>query len=335
MSNTSKQIKQPAFSRRQVLQSFGLGAVGLGLAACQPIQPVVGGITAASKLAPIPHSVAFYRTQLGDFQVTVIGDGIISLESAMLGVNAPEGGVDELLATHNLPTGNVKVGINALLIETGDKRILLDTGMGDFRGLGDNVGHLAATLALLQIKPTAINAVVLSHMHPDHIAGATLDDKPVFPNATYYLPQAEWDFLNAGPTNSPLDDFINLANAKLAPIQANDQLTLYSAGDELVSGIQAVAALGHTPGHHALLVASGNSQLLYLADTVANSLVHLQHPEWVFGFDTLPDVSITTRQQLLNRVADEQLQVVAAHFPFPGVGYISRSGDAFHYVAAG
>lgn len=335
MSNTIKQINQPAFSRRQVLQTLGLGAVGLGLAACQPIQPVADGANAAAKPASPPNSVAFYRTQLGDVQVTVIGDGVIGLESVMLGVNAPEGRVDELLAAHNLPTGNVKVGINTLLVETGDKRILLDTGMGDFRGLGDNVGHLVATLALLQIKPTAIDAVILSHMHPDHIAGATLAEKPVFPNAYYYLPQAEWDFLNAGPTNSPLDDFINLANAKLAPITANDQLTLYTAGDELVGGIQAVAALGHTPGHHALLVASGNSQLLYLADTVANSLVHLQHPEWVFGFDTLPDVSIATRQQLLNRVADEQLQVVAAHFPFPGLGYISRSADAFHYVAAG
>lgn len=330
----SNRIKPSAFSRRQALQAIGLGALGLGLAACQPIQPIAGGATATGKPETIPQTVAFYRSQIGDFQVTVIGDGIITLETAMLGVNAPESGVDEVLAAHNLPTGNVKVGINTLLVETGDKRILLDTGMGDFRGLGDNVGHLVATLALLQIKPAAIDAVILSHMHPDHIAGATLDEKPVFPNAHYYLPQLEWDFLNAGPTNSPLDDFINLANAKLAPITANDQLTLYTAGDELVGGIQAVAALGHTPGHHALLVASGNSQLLYLADTVANSLVHLQHPEWVFGFDTLPDVTIATRQQLLNRVADEQLQVVAAHFPFPGLGYISRRGDAFHYVSA-
>lgn len=265
----------------------------------------------------------------------MIGDGALAFDAALFNMGGAAVDVAQLLAAHNLPTASVPATINTVLVDTGDKLVLLDTGIGDFRGFNTDGGHLLETLKLLTIQPDAIDAVMLSHIHPDHLAGASIDGKPLFPNADYYLPELEWDFLANAPV--PADGqnamMLNLAKAKLAPIQEADQLTLYGDGEEIVPGIQAVAALGHTPGHHGALIHSGDSQLFYLADAFVNSLIHVTHPEWRFGVDTLPDVSVATRQHLLTQLADEQRQVLAAHFPFPGIGYISRGGDSFHYTS--
>lgn len=271
---------------------------------------------------------------IGDFEVTVINDGIAQFDAGLYGTNAPEGAVAEQLSAANLPTDYVPSTANLMLIRAGDKTILIDTGWGQFTMPDSpaNTGKLLPTLATIGIQPSDVTDLILTHFHPDHIGGVSEDGTANFPNAQHYFPQAEQDFIGAGPQGTPLDPFIDLANAKLAPIKANDQLALYQDGQEVVSGIHALAAPGHSPGHVALVIESNSEQLLHMVDIANHFLVLLQNPDYHFGFDAMPDVAVQTRKTLLNRAVDEKLPVIGYHFPFPGVGYISRAGDGYRYL---
>ena len=127
---------------------------------------------------------------------------------------------------------------------------------------------------------------------------------------------------------------LNSARNQLQPLVANDgQLTFYGDDDELVPGIQAIATPGHSAGHHALMIESGGQQFLLPFDVLGHPILHLRHPEWFMSVDQTPDVAVETRQQLLARAADEQIPILAFHFPFPGLGNVVRDGDAYRYIS--
>lgn len=140
------------------------------------------------------------------------------------------------------------------------------------------------------------------------------------------------DFINNAPSNETLDYLIGLANAELQPLMDADQLVLYSAEDEIVPGIQAIAAPGHTPGHMAFLLTSNDRRLLCIEDVAPHPIISLQRPEWHFVFHLDQETAIETRQRLLGRAVDERLQIFSYHFPFPGVGYIDHDGDGFRFL---
>lgn len=334
----------PSISRRNFLQALGIGAAGMSMAACAPenlmIQPTTqlrgtgqlrGGGVPAGVADRTP--LAFHRTQVGDLQVTVLNDGVIVFPTENFAVNASAEERTALLEEYNLPTQMGRADIGVTLVENGDQRILLDTGAGDAPGMSADVGRLMVTLDMLGVKRESITAVLISHFHPDHIGGASFNGEATFPNAQYFFPQAEWDFLQNAP--AALADLVGLVNAKLQPIMAQDQLTLFGAEEELVPGVQSVAAFGHSPGQHAFLLASGSDQLLFTADAANHFVLHFQRPDWLFSFDAIPELTTATRQQLLGRAADEGLKIVATHLPFPGMGYVVRSGDGFRFVPQG
>jgi glyoxylase-like metal-dependent hydrolase (beta-lactamase superfamily II) len=309
-------------SRRNWLKTVGLGGAALSLP--------LGLRSALAQSAPTTAPVsAFSRFNIGDFEITVIQDGTTQFETAIFGANAAEGEVDALLEANNLPTGTANATFNITLVNTGDQLVLLDTGLGS--GAAPTGGRLIPTLEVLGVTPADINAVIVSHFHPDHINGVGDGTSAAFPNATYYFPQPEWDFLQNAPSDlQPAASAISL----LQPISDNDQLQFYAPDAEIVPGIQAVAAPGHTPGHMALLVASGSSQLLNLVDSAVQSVVSLQRPDWFAAFDADGPTASETRLALLGRAVDEGLQVLGYHFPFPGVGYVAREGDGFRFTAS-
>jgi glyoxylase-like metal-dependent hydrolase (beta-lactamase superfamily II) len=304
--------EQLSISRRDLLKSLGILGMGVGLA------PTFS-LARAQQSAPAP--IAFFNFGVGDFQLTVISDGPGNLNTTILGANAPEGAVDELLAANHLPTGTLQNAVQMLMVNTGSSRILLDTG----RGLA--AGSAIPTLQLLGIQPEDIDTVIISHFHPDHIGGATTDGAASFPNARYYFPQPEWDFLQAAPADNQ-----GAQNAKAAMEALGDQLELYTAEAEVVSGIQAVATHGHTPGHMSFLISSNGEQLLNLVDSALNNVVSVQRPEWYVAFDAIPEQAVETRRRILGRAASEQLQVFGYHFSFPGLGFIVPDGEAFRFV---
>lgn len=315
-------------SRRNLLKGMGATALGAGLLSYQPD-------ISYAKPAQQDEMASFtplYQFMLGDFQLTVIGDASLLLPPASFGINAPDGAADAVIENNNY-SPEARASVNCTLVNTGDNLVLLDTGVGTSNP--DLQGGLVAGLAQIGISPEDIDTVILSHFHFDHVGGASMDGEVTFPNAQYYLSQIEWDFLQGDPTgDADADAAIAGSNALLQPVVDADQLAFYGDEEELVAGIQTVASLGHTPGHHSFLLASGGSQLMVTADVANNFLISLAHPDWHFSFDGLPDLAAETRFAFYGRVADEQLPVVAYHFPFPGVGYIARAGYGFRYLPA-
>ncbi|MBC8098901.1 MAG: MBL fold metallo-hydrolase [Armatimonadetes bacterium] len=310
-------------SRRDLFKAAGAGALTLGVGGY--MAPFAKPVRAQ---ADTPVASAFYRFNVGDFSVTAIQDVLFPLDYAIFGANAPEGAITALLEANNIPvTDAAFTTVTTLLVNTGDELVLLDTGNGVAGG-----GRSLATLELLGITPDQINAVVLSHFHPDHINGVSDGAAITYPNATYYMPQTEWDFVQNAPAGTPLDGIIEAAKTLFAPIVAADQLAFYASDAEIVAGIQAVAAPGHTPGHHALLIQSGSSQLLNMVDTALSAIVSLQHPEWYAGFDADGETASATRRAILERASSETLQVFGYHFPFPGIGFIDTQGGGFRFV---
>lgn len=281
-----------------------------------------------------------YRFYVGEHEIIVINDGFIGLPLPLLAANAPADDVLALMQAHDLNTEFAIVPIGVVLIRTGDRLVSLDTGTGtsDFARemFGDYIGGLVPTLKMIGISPEAITDVIFSHAHGDHLWGTSSNGQLTYPNAQHYLPQLEWEDMHRKDHPELAVPFIEFAMKQPQPLVDNDgQLAFYGDEDELVPGIQALATLGHSRGHHAILIESNGQQLLLPFDVLGHSVLHLRHPEWVMRVDQLPDLAVATRQQLLARVADEKIPVLVHHFPFPGLGNIVRDGDAYRYLPTG
>jgi glyoxylase-like metal-dependent hydrolase (beta-lactamase superfamily II) len=197
-------------------------------------------------------------------------------------------------------------------------------------------GKLLENLKAEGIEPKDIDTVILSHGHPDHIGGNTdADGKPIFSNARHVMYKDEWDFwtsepdLSKLPVGEELQQFILMfAQKNLPPIK--DQLFLVDGESEILPGITTIAAPGHTPGHMALSISSGNQKLVYISDALLHP-IHLERPEWYPAFDLAPEQAQSTRVQLLNFIVDEKALMMACHFPYPGLGCPIKKQERWHW----
>lgn len=321
-----------SISRRNLLKGFGLGALGATWTT-----PWMMGALRADHTPSTAGVTAFYRTNIGAFQVTIIQDGATNLDQSIFAVNAEVEDVDAVLNANNLPTGLQSATLNIALIETADRKVLIDTGLNGaaLDANPPNSGKLIPTLELLGLAAGDITDVLISHHHPDHVAGLSNGTAALYPNATYHLAQAEYDFLQTTTGNELADGFIASANALLKPMMDADQVRLFNPDDEVLPGIQAILAAGHTPGHTVFLLNSEGSSMLHMMDTANHAVIALANPDWVMGFDAIPDLAAATRRTLLERAASEKLLVSGYHFPFPGIGYISTQGEGgFRFTPA-
>ncbi len=215
-----------------------------------------------------------------------------------------------------------------LVLFSGSECVLVDTGAAS---LAPSTGNLLGNLKKENIAPEDITAVVLTHGHPDHIGCAVnANGQPTFPNACYIMSSLEWEFWTKGPDlrASAMDAHIRellvtCARANLPPLR--DHIELIDREIEIVPGVSVIPAPGHTPGHIALAICSGTEHLLHLADAVLDPL-YFEHPDWRTAFDLSQDQAFATRSALLDRAVADHALVFGFHFPFPGVGSVTRSG---------
>jgi glyoxylase-like metal-dependent hydrolase (beta-lactamase superfamily II) len=281
-----------------------------------------------------------YRFKLGTFECTAVSDGTFTYKpptfpypAPFLFANAPRERLEHVLREHNLQPEQWTEWISPYIcavINTGEHMVLVDTGAG---GLGQNTGRLLQNLHVEGIASRDIDTVILTHGYPDHIGGNALSEgKPTFPNARFVMWKEEWDFWTAELAKMDVDEHLKilrtLALNNLLPIQG--QLDLVDRETEIVPGIRAVAAPGHTPGHMALAISSGGEQLLVIADAVLHP-IHLEQPEWYAVVDFIPEQAVATRRRLLNRAAAEKALVLAFHFPFPGLGHVVQKGEGWQW----
>ena len=226
----------------------------------------------------------------------------------------------------------VRPKANIPMIRKGTDLILVDIGGG--RRYQPSDGMLAGNLERENIDPGSVTKVVFSHAHPDHIwATLNQDGSLRFPNALYYVGAAEWaywmdpDYLTTMP--AALHDFARGAQRDLGAVR--ERAILLEAGDDIVTGLRALETPGHTPGHLSFEM-DGGGGLLITVDAANNEIVSFEHPEWRFGYDTLPEVAIATRRRLLDRAATDRTKLLGFHWASPGVGFAERRNGAFHFA---
>lgn len=278
-----------------------------------------------------------HRFHVGDLACAVISDGQPGppLEPELSSFFTPGSGVPEpelaaAVAAEGLGRRTLTCGYNCLCVETPDGLAVIDTGLGkDFLGYGPYfrplVGRLPDGLRAAGLPEPA--AVVLTHLHEDHVRGAVWPGEPAYPGAVGHVHAAELAFWSSA-AESALPEQRGPAREAIRVL--GERLRTFTYDAEILPGLHTVEAAGHTPGHTAYLVRSRGERLLCLGDTFYDPL-QLRHPSWRTPWDWNATRSVRSRRRLLALAAAENLLVHAYHLPFPGLGRIERHGDAFRW----
>lgn len=316
-------------TRRRML---GGAAAATAAAALMPINstPAQAAAPLAGKQAP-----SFYRMKVGGFEVTVLSDGVrVAPPPPGYVRNVPPEQVLAAAEAAYMPKGNLVAPFNPLVVNTGSKLVLMDTGFGP--GVAPTVGQLTSVMSVSGIDPKSIDVVAISHMHGDHILGLkNADGSLAFPNAEIMVPAADWAFWMNDDNMAKYQDGFNKAqmgfNRKIFG-NLKDKVTQYQPGKELVSGITAIDASGHTPGQCVFVISSGNGKLLFQADVTNLPDLFLRNPDWQVMFDHEPEKAVATRRRIHDMAAAEKLLVHGFHYPFPALGYSEKAGNGYRMV---
>ena len=317
-------------SRRQLLAGTALAAAAATLPqAARAAAPQIG-----------QQGPGFYRFKIGDYEVTAINDGTWYRKldpSFVRNADLPE--VQKALADAFLPTDTVPIPFTTLMVNTGSKLIALDTGTGGMMAAGPapQSGTYAANLAAAGIDPKTVDAVYISHFHPDHINGIKGKDNALFfPNASINVPGPEWAFWmdEGNMTRAPEAAQGAFKNVRRIFGDISGKVQRFTPGKDVESGIASIAAPGHTPGHTAFSISSGNRSMLYLADVTNNPWLFVRNPQWQAAFDADGNLAAETRKTLLDRAAADKMLAHGYHWPFPASGYITRTAKGYDLTPA-
>ncbi|QKC83220.1 MBL fold metallo-hydrolase [Mesorhizobium sp. NZP2077] len=274
-----------------------------------------------------PARARVFTFDLESFKIAALLDAVDvrdNLASAFA-AGQPPGAVLELAVSNFINRDRYEHCFIPTLIDTGSEKILFDTGCGD------EASSLLDGLQDLGLGPDDIDVVVITHGHPDHIGGLVRNGEPVFSRAPYVFGAAEFAFWTEGTAVREA----RLANRGLFRQICTglaDRATFIAPGDEVLPGITAIDASGHSPGLLAFLVESGGQRLLIWSDAFLHYVVSIQHPEWHADFDDDKEQSVETRKRLLKMAAEQRLLVAGHHMPFPGLGYIESVNGSFRWL---
>lgn len=270
--------------------------------------------------------------KLGAFKVIVVNDGTRVTEKPheIYGTNQSQQAVAELLQQNFLPTEALVNSFSPVLVDTGTDVVLFDTGMGE-GGREAGMGRLAEGIRAAGYAPEQVSVVVVTHMHGDHIGGLMEAGKPAFANARYVMGETEYAFWkNPARAGTPAENGHKAVLEKIVPLA--EKTTFIGDGAEVVPGISAVAAFGHSPGHMVFRLDSDGKGMMLTADTANHYVLSLQRPDWEVRFDMDKTKAAETRRRVFDMIASERLPFIGYHMPFPAVGFVEKQGEGYRFV---
>lgn len=288
----------------------------------------------AGASAPLAKSQApgYYRMMLGEFEVTALSDGVVALPVGKLLTNTTPQRVDEMLKRAFL-RDPVTTSVNAYLVNTGSKLLLIDAGAGTL--FGPTLGKLVDNLKASGYQPEQVDEIYITHLHPDHVGGLASGGKLVFANAVvradrrdadYWLSQARMD---AAPAEGR--DFFKGAMASVGPYAAAGSFKPFDGATELQPGVRAVPAYGHTPGHTIYAIESRGERMIVLGDLMHVAAVQFPNPAVTIQFDVDAKTAAAARKKVYGDAAKGGMRIAVAHVSFPGIGQIRAEGSGYVY----
>lgn len=291
--------------------------LALAGAAALPVVAATAGATRETPAVTGAKMSPFQRLKIGNFDATTLLAGTTPRPDphSIFGLNVDKATFEAASAAANIPTDQAQFFFTPTVVNTGTDLVLFDTGLS---GEGTT-----AALAAAGYTPDQVSIVVLTHMHGDHIGGTMLEDgTPTYPNARYVTGRVEYDAWAAQDN----DRF----KAKVAPFA--DNMTFLEPGQDVVSGLTAMNAFGHSPGHMNYMVESDGTQLYLGADFANHYVWSLGYPDWEVKFDMDKAAAAAKRREILDMLSADKVAFVGYHMPWPGVGYVETRDDGFAYV---
>jgi glyoxylase-like metal-dependent hydrolase (beta-lactamase superfamily II) len=275
----------------------------------------------------------YYRMMLGDFEITALFDGALDLKPTELLTNVKPQDVTKMLA-QRFQKEPVPTSVNAFLVNTGSKLVLIDAGTGSLGG--PTLGGIVNNLKAAGYQPEQVDEIYITHMHFDHVGGLMSGDKMAFPNAVVRADQHDADFwlsqANLDKAPEAMKGFFKGAQASLNPYVAAGKFKSFTGSTDLVPGVKAVSAYGHTAGHTVYSVESQGQKLVLWGDLMHVPAVQFPRPDVTIQFDTDSKSAAKERKKAFAEAAKQGYLVGVAHLPFPGIGHLRSEGKGYSYV---
>ena len=315
-------------SRRELLSGTAAATAALSLgipATARAAAPAVG-----------KQNAGFYRYKVGDIEVTVVTDGSNTFKFADNHVtNKTRDDLNKALEAAHQPKDLMTTPYNPIVVNTAGKLVVIDTGTGEaaYERTKGVTGQVQMNLKAAGIDRNAVDTVIISHFHGDHINGLiTPDKKLAYPNAEILVPAAEWKFfMDDGEMSRATGDRMKTVFKGVRDVfdPIGRKVTQYEPGKEIAPGITSVATPGHTPGHNSHIIASGSSKVYVQADVTHVPWVNARHPDWHVFYDQDGAVAEATRRRVYDMLVAEKMLVQGFHYPFPSLAFVEKSGDGY------
>lgn len=291
----------------------------------------------AQSTPQVQQTPGYFLQPIGNLKVTALFDGELGLpRSDLLNISSEK--ANQLLVKNFVPVdehNHIVTDFSAYLVQTPTQNILIDAGTANC--FGPSLGHVPDNLKKAGVQPEQIDTILITHAHPDHLCGITVDGKMLYPKAKVYLAKQDVDYWTSVDREAKANDFFKpvfkMVRASLQPYQQAGQLVAFTQASFDVPNVQLITTHGHTEGHSSYLVDGKNGQkFLALGDVVHYAAVQFSYPEASYKPDTDSKRAIAVRKQIFEQADKEQWWIGASHVAFPGIGHIVKNTQGFQWI---